>query len=56
MAKTDHALSEYLRQQKFEKEEELEEELSWNDRPLHDMHRQIEEVADTEKSWTEQRH
>lgn len=28
MAKTDHALSEYLRQQKFEKEEELEEELS----------------------------
>ena len=51
MAPTDSVLSEYLRQQKPKKEEEGEEP-SWKDRPLHGMyHRQIEEVADIQKSY-----
>lgn len=48
MAPTDNVLSEYLRQQKPEKEEEQ----SWKHRRQHGMHHwQIEEVAYIEKSY-----
>ncbi|TWW67382.1 hypothetical protein D4764_02G0004230 [Takifugu flavidus] len=51
MAPTDPLLSECLRQQKPTKEEEPEG-LSWKDKPMHGMyHRQIEEVADIEKTY-----
>ncbi|TWW73339.1 hypothetical protein D4764_15G0007330 [Takifugu flavidus] len=51
MAPTDPLLSESLRQQKPTKEEEPEG-LSWKDKPMHGMyHRQIEEVADIEKTY-----
>ncbi|TWW76598.1 hypothetical protein D4764_13G0012600 [Takifugu flavidus] len=51
MAPTDPLLSECLRQQKPTKEEEPER-LSWKDKPIHGMyHRQIEEVADIEKTY-----
>ncbi|TWW71484.1 hypothetical protein D4764_17G0009670 [Takifugu flavidus] len=53
MAPTDPLLSECLRQQKPTKEEEPEG-LSWKDQPLHGMdHRQIEEVADIQKTYQE---
>uniref|UniRef100_A0A7N8XHF5 Reverse transcriptase domain-containing protein n=1 Tax=Mastacembelus armatus TaxID=205130 RepID=A0A7N8XHF5_9TELE len=51
MAPSDGILSEYLRQQKPDAEDE-EQEPSWQDKPLHGMyHRQIQEVADIEKSY-----
>ncbi|TWW61002.1 hypothetical protein D4764_05G0010920 [Takifugu flavidus] len=51
MAPSDPLLSECLRQQKPTKEEEPEG-LSWKDKPMHGMyHRQIEEVADIEKTY-----
>ncbi|TWW69211.1 hypothetical protein D4764_18G0000170 [Takifugu flavidus] len=51
LAPTDLLLSECLRQQKPTKEEEPEG-LSWKDKPMHGMyHRQIEEVADIEKTY-----
>ncbi|TWW65015.1 hypothetical protein D4764_22G0006620 [Takifugu flavidus] len=51
MAPTDPLLSECLRQQKPTKEEEPEG-LSWKDKPLHGIyHRQIEKVADIEKTY-----
>ncbi|TWW67217.1 hypothetical protein D4764_02G0002580 [Takifugu flavidus] len=51
MAPTDPLLSECLRQQKPIKEEEPEG-LSWKGKPMHGMyHRQIEEVADIEKTY-----
>ncbi|TWW64337.1 Tetraspanin-9 [Takifugu flavidus] len=51
MAPTDQLLSKCLRQQKPSKEEEPEG-LSWKDKPMHGMyHRQIEEVADIEKTY-----
>ena len=50
MAPTE-VLSEYLRQQKPDEEEE-HVEPSWEDKPLHGMyHRQIKEVADIRKSY-----
>ncbi|KAI3377065.1 hypothetical protein L3Q82_000275 [Scortum barcoo] len=50
MAPSDELLSEYLRQQKPDSEEQLE--ASWMDKPLHGMyHRQIEEVPDIRKSY-----
>uniref|UniRef100_A0A3Q3AXH7 Phospholipid phosphatase related 4a n=1 Tax=Kryptolebias marmoratus TaxID=37003 RepID=A0A3Q3AXH7_KRYMA len=61
-APNDDLLSECLRQQKPNVEEE-KEEPSWKDKPLHRMyHRQIEEVTDIKKSyqwlksWTEGQH
>lgn len=51
MAPNDELLNECLRQQKPNKEEGPEEP-SWKDKPLHGMyHRQIEEVADIEKTY-----
>ncbi|KAF7643929.1 hypothetical protein LDENG_00230900 [Lucifuga dentata] len=51
MAPQDKPLSEYLRQQKTEGDEE-QEETSWKTKPLHGMyHRQIEGVADIMKSY-----
>ncbi|KAI3356768.1 hypothetical protein L3Q82_003449 [Scortum barcoo] len=50
MVPSDELLSEYLRQQKPDREEQLE--VSWVDKLLHGMyHRQIEEVADIRKSY-----
>lgn len=50
MAKTDHVVSEYFRQQKYKKAVKQEQEPSWKIRHLHGMYlRQIEEVADIEK-------
>ena len=51
MAPNDQLLSECLRQQKPSRDEEPEGP-SWKDKPLHGMyHRQIEEVADMEKTY-----
>ncbi|KAF7642861.1 hypothetical protein LDENG_00249410 [Lucifuga dentata] len=51
MASQDKLLSEYLRQQKTEGDEE-QEETSWKTKPLHGTyHRQIEGVTDITKSY-----